>query len=124
MATPRDFAILNALVTFAAENIPGGLTEEERRVVQAVGRIAAKEAPDEQVRPLSYNATKAIPAEELERGQEFMFLNHEYVVVMKDENHIRAQRKDEPDKWRAFYNPWVGLTTDMNSWLTTVFVKD
>lgn len=55
MPTPRDFAILNALVTFAAENVPGGLTEEEQRVAQAVGRIAAREAPLEQVRPLTYS---------------------------------------------------------------------
>lgn len=33
-------AILNSLVTFAAENIPGGLNEEEREVAQIVGKIA------------------------------------------------------------------------------------
>lgn len=124
MPTPRDFAILNALVTFAAENIPGGLTEEERRVAQAVGRIAAREAPLENVRPLTYNATKAIPAKELERGQEFMFLNNKYTVVLKDEGHIRASRKDDPSKWRAFYNPDRSMTNDMNSWNTTVFIND
>lgn len=33
----RDIAILNSLVTYAAENIPGGLKSNEQRVAQAVG---------------------------------------------------------------------------------------
>jgi hypothetical protein len=43
--TAQHFAILNSLVTFAAENIPGGLSIEEREVALAVGRVAASEAP-------------------------------------------------------------------------------
>lgn len=41
----KDFAILNSLVTYAAENVPGGLTPEEKRVAEVVGRAALKEAP-------------------------------------------------------------------------------
>ena len=36
----RQFAILNSLVTFAAENVPGGLTPEEQEVVRIVGFAA------------------------------------------------------------------------------------
>src|SRR3954469_12232866 len=36
--TTKQLAILNALVTFAAENVPGGLSEDEREVAQIVGR--------------------------------------------------------------------------------------
>jgi hypothetical protein len=35
--TRRQTSILNALVTFAAENVPGGLSEDEREVAQLVG---------------------------------------------------------------------------------------
>lgn len=35
--TTQQLAILNALVTYAAENVPGGLSEEEREVAQIVG---------------------------------------------------------------------------------------
>lgn len=67
MAAPRDFAILNALVTFAAENIPGGLTEEERRVAQIIGRIASQEGSliDPAVR--SFEGVPASRAQHLER---------------------------------------------------------
>ena len=35
--TPQQLAILNALVTYAAENIPGGISDEEREVAKIVG---------------------------------------------------------------------------------------
>ena len=38
--TPQQLAILNALVTFAAEHIPGGLSEDEREVAKIVGEWA------------------------------------------------------------------------------------
>lgn len=38
--TSKQLAILNALVTYAAENIPGGLGEDEREVAQIVGAAA------------------------------------------------------------------------------------
>lgn len=38
--TPEQLGILNALVTFAAENIPGGLSEDEREVARIVGYAA------------------------------------------------------------------------------------
>src|SRR3712207_420656 len=37
---PTQLATLNSLVTFAAENVPGGLTEEEQEVAQIVGAAA------------------------------------------------------------------------------------
>lgn len=36
--TAKQLSVLNALVTFAAENIPGGLSADEREVAQIVGR--------------------------------------------------------------------------------------
>lgn len=38
--TSRQLAILNSLVTYAAENVPGGLNEEEREVAKIVGAAA------------------------------------------------------------------------------------
>lgn len=38
--TDRELTILNSLVTYAAENIPGGLTEDERDVTRVVGQWA------------------------------------------------------------------------------------
>lgn len=38
--TPEQLAILNSLVTYAAENIPGGLVEDEREVARIVGAAA------------------------------------------------------------------------------------
>lgn len=35
--TRQQLSVLNSLVTFAAENIPGGLSEEEREVAKVVG---------------------------------------------------------------------------------------
>jgi hypothetical protein len=35
--TPEQVATLNALVTFAAENVPGGLSHDEREVAKIVG---------------------------------------------------------------------------------------
>jgi len=43
--TQQQLAILNSLVTFAAEHIPGGLSEEERAVAQIVGGWATEHAP-------------------------------------------------------------------------------
>ena len=43
--TTKQLAILNSLVTFAAENIPGGMSEEEREVAQIVGGWATEGAP-------------------------------------------------------------------------------
>jgi hypothetical protein len=43
--TPQQVAVLNSLVTFAAENIPGGLSDEEREVAQIVGRMAVTGLP-------------------------------------------------------------------------------
>lgn len=39
--TSKELGILNALVTFAAENVPGGLSEDERKVAMIVGRMAS-----------------------------------------------------------------------------------
>ena len=38
--TPQQLNILNALVTFAAEHIPGGLSDDEREVAKIVGQMA------------------------------------------------------------------------------------
>lgn len=38
--TTQQLAILNSLVTFAAEHIPGGLPKEEQEVVRIVGQWA------------------------------------------------------------------------------------
>lgn len=35
--TAEQLATLNALVTFAAENVPGGLSEDEQEVARIVG---------------------------------------------------------------------------------------
>lgn len=40
MFTARQIGILNSLVTFAAENVPGGLSKDEQTVARTVGRMA------------------------------------------------------------------------------------
>lgn len=38
--TTKQLAILNSLVTYAAENVPGGLSEDEQEVAKIVGQAA------------------------------------------------------------------------------------
>lgn len=45
--TPHQLSILNALVTYTAENVPGGLSSEERIVARIVGRWAIKGEQDD-----------------------------------------------------------------------------
>lgn len=40
--TIKQVSILNSLVTFAAENVPGDLSKDEREVAQIVGKWARK----------------------------------------------------------------------------------
>lgn len=47
--TPEQLAILNALVTFAAEHIPGGLSVDERKVARIVGKWALGRPPPTRV---------------------------------------------------------------------------
>lgn len=44
----KQLNILNAMVTYAAENIPGGLTQDELEVAQIVGRWAFHGKQDNQ----------------------------------------------------------------------------
>lgn len=43
--TPQQLAVLNSLVTYAAENIPGGLSDDEIEVARIVGGWAIGDAP-------------------------------------------------------------------------------
>lgn len=54
----RQFAILNALVTFAAENVPGGLTPEEQEVARIVGFAAQEMANQGVANVTNINATR------------------------------------------------------------------
>lgn len=45
--TPKQLAILNALVTYTAENVPGGLHDDERAVARVVGRWALQGHQDD-----------------------------------------------------------------------------
>lgn len=49
--TQRDLIVLNSLVNFAAENIPGGLKADEREVAFAVWCWVADGVPVRQVCP-------------------------------------------------------------------------
>lgn len=49
--TQRDLATLNAMVTFAAENIPGGLNSDEQAIAKIVGIWAIDGVPVCQVCP-------------------------------------------------------------------------
>jgi hypothetical protein len=40
---PKQLVILNSLVTFAAENVPGGLNEDEQEVARLVGQMLLAE---------------------------------------------------------------------------------
>lgn len=54
----RQLSTLNALVTYAAENIPGGLSSEEREVAQIVGQWAIDSVP---VRPVCPHCGSVAP---------------------------------------------------------------
>lgn len=56
--TNQQLATLNALVTFAAENIPGGLNSEETEVAQIVGRWVLDGVP---VRPVCPHCGSVAP---------------------------------------------------------------
>lgn len=56
--TYRELIILNSLVTFAAENIPGGLNSEETEVAQMVGRWVIDGVP---VRPVCPHCGSVAP---------------------------------------------------------------
>jgi hypothetical protein len=43
--TTQEIVILNSLVTYAAENIPGGLNEQEQAVALIVGQWATQRVP-------------------------------------------------------------------------------
>lgn len=47
----RDIGILNSLVTYAAENVPGGLNSDERAIARIVGIWVADGIPVAQVCP-------------------------------------------------------------------------
>lgn len=47
----KQIGVLNSLVTFAAENMPGYLTDDEREVALIVGQWALQAAPVNQVCP-------------------------------------------------------------------------
>lgn len=47
----KQIGVLNSLVTFAMENIPGEVTEDERDVAQIVGRWAMDGVPVHPVCP-------------------------------------------------------------------------
>lgn len=58
---PDKLAILNSLVTFAAENVPGGLSEDEKAVALIVGSWALIGEEVKDVSPIpvtTKNATK------------------------------------------------------------------
>lgn len=60
--TSQQLAILNSLVTYAAENVPGGLSAEEQEVARIVGAAAllsgfeapSEEQPTQVMRPQSH----------------------------------------------------------------------
>lgn len=72
--TTKQLAILNALVTFAAENVPGGLSADEREVAQIVGKAALIGAGETRthnykvVDSPSYNLVAATANEWADRG--------------------------------------------------------
>jgi hypothetical protein len=49
--THRELAILNSLVTYAAEHIPGGLRSDEQEVAQIVGTWVIDNVPVRQICP-------------------------------------------------------------------------
>lgn len=71
--TTQQLAILNALVTYAAEHIPGGLSENEQAVAQMVGNWAlgmtgTKEYDYKIINPTHYPSTEAALNGWSERG--------------------------------------------------------
>lgn len=57
--TTKQLAILNSLVTFAAENVPGGLSPEEMDVARLVGEWVRGFTPQELDQVFEYKVVKA-----------------------------------------------------------------
>src|SRR4051812_12602659 len=71
--TTQQLAILNALVTYAAENIPGGLNENEQAVAQIVGNwslglLGKKEYDYLVINPTHFSSTEEAINSWAERG--------------------------------------------------------
>lgn len=60
-----ELSTLNSLVTFAAENIPGGLSEREQEIARKVGLWNLDGLPVAQVCPY---CREAMPADEVRRS--------------------------------------------------------
>lgn len=56
--TAQEVSTLNALVTFAAENMPGGLSHDEQEVARIVGTWAIDRVP---VRPVCPHCQAVAP---------------------------------------------------------------
>jgi hypothetical protein len=96
--TSQQLAILNSLVTYAAENVPGGLSPEEQEVARIVGAAAllgGMEAPEK---------PKEVSAPDPHRWQ-VVFAGKsetdEKIVIYKDirSGWILALRKDDGEVW-------------------------
>lgn len=84
-----DWGTLNALVTFAAENVPGGLSEQERAVAQAVGRRTV--TPGSRAREAAQEAMRNAFASGL--YEQAKVQGRDGVVRVLDE-HIRSAREE------------------------------
>lgn len=78
--TSKRLAILNSLVTFAAENVPGGLSADEREVAQIVGRWARgwtgeKEFDYKTVNPTHFSSIEEAANSWAERGWRVVAVN-------------------------------------------------
>lgn len=63
--TARDIAILNSIVTYAAENIPGGLNTNEQRIAKIVGAWALDGVPVCRMCPHCLSVAPPFDGEEL-----------------------------------------------------------
>lgn len=71
--TAQQLAILNAMVTYAAENVPGGLNDDEQAVAQIVGNwalglLGTKEYDYLVINPTQYSSTEIALNAWAERG--------------------------------------------------------
>lgn len=64
--TTKQLAILNSLVTFAAENVPGGLSPEETEIARIVGGWARGWVAPEEQQVFEYAVVKAATGKAME----------------------------------------------------------
>lgn len=118
--TSQQLAILNSLVTYAAENVPGGLSPEEQEVARIVGaaalltRIEDVQEPKAQI----HNLFRYTPvfAGRTEGGEKVVIYKSEHngwqLFLRRDDGEVHAVGPEwEVTRWEVDEKTHVEITS-------------